>query len=90
MQSRVGEEFDGIVTGVTGWGIFVEIIETKCEGLVRMDSIKDDTYLFDEKHHAIRGRDFGNVIRLGDQVKVKVYKTNIEKRQMDLLLTETD
>lgn len=90
MQSRVGEEFDGIVTGVTGWGIFVEIIETKCEGLVRMDSIKDDTYLFDEKHHAIRGREFGNVIRLGDKVRVKVYKTNIEKRQMDLLLAETD
>lgn len=86
MQSRIGEEFEGIVTGVTGWGIFVEIIETKCEGLVRMDSIKDDFYVFDEKQHAIRGREYGEVIRLGDKVRVKVYKTNIEKRQMDLLL----
>lgn len=90
MKSRVGEEFDGMVTGVTGWGIFVEIIETRCEGLVRMDSIKDDVYVFDEKHHAIRGREFGNVIRLGDKVRVKVYKTNMEKRQIDLLLAETD
>ena len=88
MQDHVGEQYDGIITGVTQWGIFVEMMETKCEGLVRLDSIKEDYYVFDEKKMHIKGRETGKAYRLGDQVKVLVRRTNLEKKQIDLLLVE--
>ncbi len=85
MQSMLGEEFEGIVTGVTEWGIYVEIIETKCEGMIRMADMDDDFYEFDEKQFAAIGKRSGKIITLGDKVQVIVAKTDIDRRTIDLV-----
>ncbi|MEP1096729.1 MAG: ribonuclease R [Cyclobacteriaceae bacterium] len=84
MQTMLGQEFEGIVSGVTEWGIFVEIIETKCEGMIRLADLTDDMYDFDEKTYRIIGRRNKKIITLGDQVKVLVAKTDIDRRTIDL------
>lgn len=84
MQGMLNEEFDGLVTGVTEWGVFVEIISTKCEGMVRMSDMTDDYYEFDEKNYRVIGRRNKKVITLGDKVRVKVMQTDIAKRTIDL------
>lgn len=76
--------FDGIVTGVTEWGVYVEITETKCEGMVRMTDMDDDYYEFDEKNYRVIGQRNKRMITLGDAVKVTVEKTDIERRTIDL------
>ncbi|HAP02069.1 MAG TPA: ribonuclease R [Bacteroidetes bacterium] len=88
MQSRIGEDFDGVITGVTNFGMFVEIIETKCEGLVKLNAIDADFYVFDEKKHRLVGRKYGRKFQLGDTVRVKLISANMEKRQMDLEVSE--
>lgn len=84
MSSVLGETFDGIVAGITEWGIFVEITETKCEGMVRMSDLTDDYYEFDEKNYRIIGKNNKKIITLGDKVKVKILKTDIDRRTIDL------
>ena len=86
MESMLGEEFEGIVSGVTEWGIFVEIIETKCEGMIRMSDLDDDFYEFDEKQMRVIGRNNKQMITLGDPLRVMVAKTDIDKRTIDLEL----
>ncbi|REE01592.1 ribonuclease R [Marinoscillum furvescens] len=89
MQSMLGEEFEGIVSGVTEWGIFVEIVETKCEGMIRLADLSDDYYDFDEKNYRIIGQRNKRIITLGDKLTVKVVKTDIDRRTIDLdLVTE--
>jgi ribonuclease R len=89
MQTRLGEEFDGIVSGVTEWGVFVEMIETKCEGMIRISEIRDDFYEFDEENFRIVGVRNKRIITLGDDIKVKVVKTDIDRRTIDLeMITE--
>ncbi len=88
MQSRLGEDFEGVISGVTEWGLFVEIIETKCEGLVRITDLEDDFYDFDQKQLVIVGRNNKRRFTLGDKLFVKVVKTDIDRRTMDLLLVE--
>lgn len=90
MQSMLGQVFEGIVSGVTEWGIFVEIIETKCEGMIRMTDLDDDYYEFDEKNYRVIGRNNKRIITLGQKLKVQVAKTDIERRTIDLHLTEDD
>lgn len=77
--------YDGIISGVTEWGIFIEIIETKCEGMIRMADMEDDFYEFDEKSYSVIGRRRRKVYTLGDQVRVKIKKTDIDKRTVDLV-----
>ena len=84
MQTMLNEDFDGLVTGVTEWGVFVEIISTKCEGMVRMSEMTDDYYEFDEKNYRIIGKRNKKIITLGDKVRVKVVQTDIAKRTIDL------
>lgn len=86
MQSMLGEDFEGIVSGVTEWGIYVEIVETKCEGMIRMADMDDDYYEFDEKQFAAVGKRTGKVITLGDKLEVIVAKTDIDRRTIDLVL----
>ncbi len=89
MESMLGQEFEGIVSGVTEWGIFVEIIKTKCEGMIRMADLEDDYYEFDEKQMRVIGRHNKHIITLGDKLVVMVAKTDIDKRTIDLeLVTE--
>ncbi|MEO1256027.1 MAG: RNB domain-containing ribonuclease, partial [Bacteroidota bacterium] len=84
MQGMLGQAFEGIVSGVTEWGIFVEIIETKCEGMIRIADLDDDFYEFDEKNYRVIGRSNKRIITLGDQLSVLVAKTDIDRRTIDL------
>ncbi|HYC85866.1 MAG TPA: ribonuclease R [Chryseosolibacter sp.] len=81
--------YDGLISGVTEWGIYVEIVETKCEGMIRMSDMNDDFYEFDEKRYRIVGRRTKKVYTLGDKVSVKVKKTDIDKRLIDLVFADT-
>ncbi len=84
MQKVTDTEFDGIVSGVTEWGIYVEIVDIKCEGMVRLSDLKNDYYELDEEHYRVVGKQSGNVITLGDKVRVQVKKTDIDRRTIDL------
>ena len=83
MQDHKDQEFLGVVSGVTEWGIYVEIIENKCEGMVRIREIKDDYYTFDDKQYALVGEVSKNIIQLGDEVYVKVKNADLVKKQLD-------
>ncbi len=86
MQDHQDQEFRGVISGVTEWGIYVEIIENKCEGMVRIRDIKDDYYIYDEKQVAIVGQSTQNIIQLGDEVTVKVKHTDLERKHLDFTL----
>ena len=88
MQGMLGETFDGIVSGVTEWGVYVEVIQTKCEGMVRVADLDDDYYEFDEKNFRIVGKRNKRVITLGDKLHVQVVATDIDRRTIDLLLVD--
>ena len=88
MADKVGDEFDGFVTGVTTFGLFVELIEHFVEGLVHISSMADDYYRFLESGHALRGENTQKVYRLGDRVRVQVIRVDLERRQVDLGLAE--
>ena len=83
MQDHRDQEFLGVISGVTEWGIFVEIIENKCEGMVRIREIKEDYYTFDEKQYALVGATTQNLLQLGDEIYVKVKNADLVKKQLD-------
>jgi len=89
METMIGREFSGIVSGVTEWGVFVEITETKCEGMVRMVDLDDDFYTFEPEQFRIIGQNYKKTITLGDDVMVKVVKTDINRRTIDLELIKS-
>jgi len=82
----IGEELEGIVSGVTDFGIFVEVANTTCEGLIRLKDIQGDFYTYDEKNYCVKGSQTRTVYRIGDKVKVKIRKVNLEKREINLIL----
>ncbi len=84
MSMAENKTYQGIITGVTDFGVFVEMIETKCEGMVRLADLKDDFYEFDEKNFRIIGRRRKKIYRLGDEVEVRVKKTDVDRRLIDL------
>jgi ribonuclease R len=84
IRDYVGEEFEGIISGVTEWGIYVEITEYKCEGMVRLSNLKDDFYEYDENDLCIRGRRTGKTFQLGDLIEVIVRNADTVRRQVDL------
>ena len=86
MADHNNDKFTGVITGVTDWGIYVEIIENKCEGMVRINDIQDDLYTFDEKSFSVIGQATGNTFTLGDEVTVKVKKTDLERKHLDFWL----
>jgi len=88
MADKVGDEFDGYITGVSAFGLFIELIEHFVEGLVHVSTMADDYYRFVERAHILRGENTGRVYRLGDKVSVQVIKVDMERRQVDLGLTE--
>ena len=91
MSERQGEVFDGVVSGVTEFGVFVEMTATHCEGMVRLADIKDDYFEFDEKFLRIIGKRTKRMIALGDEVKVSVMDTDIDRRTIDLeFIFDTD
>ena len=83
LSNRIGEEFSGMITGITNWGIYVEVLDGLCEGMVVITSLKDDNYYFDDKEFVIKGSLHGHEYNIGDKVNVKVTRTDIYRRQID-------
>ena len=90
MADRMGQVFDAVISGVTEWGIYAEIIENKCEGMIPIRSLGGDYFEFDEKNYCLIGQRTRKRYRLGDHVKVKVARCNLEKKQMDYELVSVD
>ncbi len=88
LEKHVGEDFRGVISGVTNFGIFVELIDSLAEGLIRLRDLNDDFYVFDEKSYSLNGRRTQNRYRLGDKVTVRLIRVDIEKREMDFLLLD--
>ncbi len=88
MSERLGQIFDGVISGVTEWGLYVELNENKCEGMIPMRDLDDDYYEFDEKNYCLRGRRKNRMYSLGDAITVKVARANLEKKQLDFALVE--
>jgi ribonuclease R len=88
MADKVGDEFEGYITGVTAFGLFIELVEHFVEGLVHISTMADDYYRFVERAHILRGENTGKEYRLGDRVAVQVVKVDMERRQVDLGLVE--
>ena len=90
MADRMGQVFDAVISGVTEWGIYAEIIENKCEGMIGIRSLGGDYFEFDEKNYCLIGQRTRKRYRLGDHVKIKVVRCNLEKKQMDYELVSTE
>ncbi len=88
MGERIGNVYDGVISGVTEWGLYVEINENKCEGMVPMRDLGDDYYEFDEKNYCLIGRKRHQKFSLGDPVQIKVVRANLEKKQLDFVLAD--
>jgi ribonuclease R len=86
MSERLGQVFDGVISGVTEWGIYVELLENKCEGMIPIRDLDDDYYTFDDKNYCLVGRRFHKKYQLGDGITVKVAKANLDKKQLDFVL----
>ena len=86
MLDKTGREFDGIISGVTEWGIYVEIIENQCEGMISIRDLDDDFYEYDEENYCIKGRSTGKVYTLGDKIRIEVVKGDLQKKQLDYRL----
>ena len=89
MQDRINEVFKGVISGVTEWGMYVEIIDNKCEGMIRIRNLKDDYYTFDERQYALVGERTRRTYQLGDEVKVRVKDTDLVKRHLDFELVKS-
>ena len=86
MSDKIGKVFEGVISGVTEWGIYVEIIENQCEGMIHIRELADDFFEYDEENYCIRGRNTGKEYMLGDRVDVEVVKADLQKKQLDYRL----
>jgi ribonuclease R len=89
MQDHIGKIYKGVISGITDWGIYVEL-ENKIEGMVPIRELDDDFYIFDERNYALVGRHSRKTYQLGDDVKVKIWRTNLERKQLDFLLDNSE
>ena len=89
MQDHIGQIYPGVISGVTDWGIFVEL-ENKIEGMIPIRELDDDFYIFDEKNYSLVGRHSHKTYQLGDELKVKIWRTNLEKKQLDFQLVSKE
>jgi exoribonuclease R len=83
MQDKIGTVFDGIITGVTDWGLYVEEKESKAEGMVRLASIRGDFFTVDPGKYRVKGQKTGTIYALGSEVRVRLTRADLEMRQMD-------
>jgi ribonuclease R len=86
MSDKLGKVFEGVISGVTEWGIYVEIIENQCEGMIHIRELSDDYFEYDEENYCIKGRHTGRVYTLGDQINIEVVKADLQKKQLDYKL----
>ncbi|MEG1586654.1 MAG: ribonuclease R [Bacteroidales bacterium] len=90
LSERLGQVYDGVISGVTEWGIYVEINENKCEGMLPIRDLDDDYYVFDDKNYCLLGKRNGGIFRLGDPIKIQVARTNMERKIIDFALVKED
>jgi exoribonuclease R len=83
MEEFVGQDFTGVISGVTSWGVYVELIENHCEGMIRIRDFKDDYYTFDEKNYCIIGDETGKIYQLGDTLRIRVKSADVDRKQLD-------
>lgn len=88
MSDRLGGVFEGVISGVTEWGLYVELTENKCEGLVPVRDLDDDFYDFDDKNYCLIGRKKNNRYRLGDPITVQVARCDLQRKQLDFVLVD--
>lgn len=88
LQDKIGNEYDGVISGVTEWGIFVEIEENHCEGMIRLRDMRDDMYYYDEDNYCIVGKRLKQKFTLGDKVRIQVKRADLVKKQLDFVLIE--
>ena len=88
MNDHLGEVYDGVISGVTEWGLYVELDDNKCEGLVPVRDLADDYYDFDERNYCLIGRRHNNRYRLGDKVQVQVARCNLDRKQLDFVIVD--
>lgn len=86
MSAFIGQEFEGVISGVTEWGVYVELIQNKCEGMIPIRDMDDDYYTFDDKSYCLVGRRYHKRYQLGDTLKIKVARANLDKKQLDFTL----
>ena len=86
MSERLGQVYDGVISGVTEWGIYVELNENKCEGMIPIRDLDDDYYIFDDKNYCIIGRNRHKKYQLGDSITVKIARADLVKKQLDLAI----
>lgn len=86
MSDKTGKVFEGVISGVTEWGIYVEIVENQCEGMIHIRELADDFYEYDEENYCIKGRSTGKIYTLGDRVNIVVVKADLQKKQLDYRL----
>jgi ribonuclease R len=90
MSERIGQIYDGIISGVTEWGLYVEIVDNKCEGMIPIRELDDDFYEFDEKNYCLRGRRKHRSYRLGDPIQIQVARANLDRKQLDFTLASEE
>ena len=83
MSDKLGRKYEGVISGVTEWGIYVEITENQCEGMINIRELGDDYYEYDEDNYCLKGRSTGKIYTLGDKVKIEVVKADLQKKQLD-------
>ena len=86
MSDHIGQVFDGVISGITEWGVYVELTANKCEGMIPIRDLDDDYYSFDDKNYCLVGRRYHKRYQLGDEITVKVAKANLDKKQLDFLI----
>ena len=86
MSDKLGKVYDGVISGVTDWGVYVEINENKCEGMIPIRDLGDDFYELDEKNYRLVGRRSKQEFRLGQAITIQVAKANLERRQLDFTI----
>ncbi len=86
MSDKTGQVFEGVISGVTEWGIYVEIIENQCEGMIHIRELDDDYYEYDDDNYCLKGRSTGKIYTLGDRVNIEVVKADLQKKQLDYKL----
>jgi ribonuclease R len=90
LKDSIGEVFDGVISGVTEWGIYVEIADNKCEGMIRLRDIAGDYYFFDEKNYRIIGHNHNRIFQLGDPIKIRLKNVDLANKQIDFELLDMD
>lgn len=90
LADKIGHQFPGLISGVSKWGIYVELEDSKCEGMVRYNEMPGDYYYLDEENYQVIGQSYGKTFRLGDPVFVRVKKVNMLKKQIDFVILDKE